>query len=162
MVSRGLWSLCTLTDFLPNMYLLNLSQVKTMAKHSFSIWAYPRSVGVNVLDANATGCPSWSRAAPKHVYIVVAQDRVICNQLLYMVKGILMVFLPHPGRILVSELSHWFTFVGQMGNKLGQLVYKSKKALHSFDFFCPRASSWAWHFLDCTDHLRVRLYYTWC
>ena len=79
-----------------------------------------------------------------------------------MVKGILMVFVPHPGRILVSELSHWFTFVGQMGNKLGQLVYKSKKVLHSFDFFCPRASSWAWHFLDCTDHLRVRLYSTWC
>ena len=57
--TRGLWSVSSLNDSSLTKYLPNFSEAQTAPRHSFSIYAYPRSV---VLEQYATGfwIPSWS------------------------------------------------------------------------------------------------------
>ena len=66
--TKGLWSV-SISKCKPSMKVENLLQAHTMARASFSIWAYLCSVSVSAFEANATGfhepCSSWSRTAPK-------------------------------------------------------------------------------------------------
>ena len=51
--TSGLWSVSALNDPKPTRYRSNFSQAQTMARHSFSIWAYLFSAGVRVREQYA-------------------------------------------------------------------------------------------------------------
>ena len=76
--TKGLWSVSILK--------CNLLQAHTMARASFSIWAYLCSVSVSAFEANATGfhepCSSWRRTAPK-LYDEASVDILVATWGLY-------------------------------------------------------------------------------
>ena len=52
--TSGMWSVSAVNDPEPTWYRSNFSQTQTMAKHSFSVCAYPFSAGVRVREQYAT------------------------------------------------------------------------------------------------------------
>ena len=56
----------------------NLWQANTIARHSFSIWAYLLSVGESVFDAKATGWPFWKGLRSIHFRLQFMGD--VCIQ----------------------------------------------------------------------------------